>query len=77
MTYYYAGKPTGAHYEDGTPEIGNTCSHKHHTIEAASKCADKHEAPGFTEWGVYREPRRCKVGWVNAGHTLPDPHITS
>ncbi len=55
--YYYAGKPTGAlrvMRSEGKQEIGNVCGHKHHTIEAASKCADKHEAPGFREWGVYR-----------------------
>lgn len=58
--YYYAGKPTGSWYElDGRPKRGWTCGHKHHTIEAASKCADKQEAPGFREWGVFRGKDDC------------------
>lgn len=58
---YYAGKPTGSWYENGSPEIGWTCGHKHQTIAAAAKCADKQEAPGFREWGVYREQDDTRV----------------
>ena len=24
-----------------------------------------------------KNPAPCKIGWVNAGHTIPEPHITS
>ena len=53
MTSYYAGKPTGSWYEGGGIEIGNTCGHKHRSIETAQRCADSREAPGFSEWHVY------------------------
>ena len=40
--YFEAGKPTGAHYEDGSREIGNVCPHRHRSHEAAKRCAAKH-----------------------------------
>ena len=61
--YYYAGKPTGSWYEDGTPEIGNTCGHRHKTARAACSCALKQEAPGFREWGTYTDQDR-PVTWM-------------
>ena len=53
MRYFFVtGRPTGAFFEDGKPEIGTRCEHRHRSLRAAEKCARRQEAPGFKEWIV-------------------------
>lgn len=45
-----------------------------------AKCINTLVFHGYIDLDHGRAPRKaapCKIGYVNAGHTIPEPHITS